>query len=62
MRNSENPEYLFRLTETSLLSEIANGRIDPKRLAEAELAARGLDRDGKFVGYIEANKLFGFVD
>lgn len=46
-----NPEFLFRLTYTELLVKIASGEIDAKDYAQKELKNRGLDSDGKWVGF-----------
>lgn len=47
------PEFLFSMTATKLLSQIVFGQIDPKELAWKELRNRGLDADGKWVGFGE---------
>ncbi len=46
-----NPEYLFRLTYTELLVKIASGEIDAQECAQKELKNRGLDNNGKWVGF-----------
>jgi hypothetical protein len=46
-----NPDYLYRLTATDLLVAILRKQIDPVELAEKELKNRGLDNDGKWVGF-----------
>lgn len=46
-----NPKYLFTLTYTDLLVQICHGQINPVELAENELAQRGLDVSGRFVGF-----------
>ena len=46
-----NPDFLFSGTFTELLSKIAKGEIDPKELAKKELENRGLDINGKWVGF-----------
>lgn len=38
-----NPEFLFSLTHSALLVDIAKGRIDPVALARKALANRGSD-------------------
>ncbi|MBA4387656.1 MAG: hypothetical protein C0404_06720 [Verrucomicrobia bacterium] len=47
----ENPDYLFSTTSTVLLLAIAAGQIDPVALARRELANRGVDRSGAWVGF-----------
>ncbi len=52
-----NPSYLFATTHTALLLAIGAGLIDPIRLARAELANRGLDQDGAWVGFPRARQI-----
>ncbi|MBI1307673.1 MAG: hypothetical protein GC181_13805 [Bacteroidetes bacterium] len=52
------PAEIFQLTTTELLLSIANGSIDPVLLAKAELANRGLDSKGTYVGFINADNHF----
>ncbi len=49
--DEENHTYLFQSTHRSLLVAIANGEIDPVELAKSELANRGMDLDGNWVGF-----------
>ncbi len=49
--DEENPKFLFSCTNTKLLSLIVKGEIDPRELAWSELRNRGLDADGKWVGF-----------
>ncbi len=42
-----NPQYMFSLTPTALLIDIAKGTIDPSLLAKDELAGRGCDDKGQ---------------
>ncbi|MFM2385669.1 MAG: hypothetical protein RL660_426 [Bacteroidota bacterium] len=51
-----NDTYLFSTTSNDLLVQIASGIIDPTVLAKEELARRGCDSDGKFIGFINAVK------
>lgn len=46
-----NPLYLYSLTATALLTDILAGKIDPVEFAKKELKNRGLDEDGKWVGF-----------
>lgn len=46
-----NPIYLFHLTATDLLVAIVHNQIDPVELARKELRNRGLDMNGKWVGF-----------
>ena len=38
-----NPDYVFSLTHSSLLIDMAKGRINPVAMAKQELAGRGID-------------------
>lgn len=49
-----NPEYLFTGTWTGLLIQIAKGTIDCQGIAKKTLANRGLDINGKWVGFNKA--------
>ena len=46
-----NPNYLFLGIPTDLLVAIGKEQIDPVELANKELANRGLDINGKWVGF-----------
>lgn len=46
-----NPELVFNATYTAILVAIAKGEIDAKELAINQLNNRGLDIDGKWVGF-----------
>jgi hypothetical protein len=52
-----NPNYLFSLTPTALLVEALRGEFDMVRLVMAELANRGLNKEGNWVGFTEAAKI-----
>ena len=45
---------------TALLAAAARGELDLNRLARVELASRGLDRDGVWVGFERAREIHGF--
>jgi len=60
LKDTLNPEYIFSGTNTKLLSDIVLGKIDVFRLAKKELANRGQNADGRWVGFQESKKLFGF--
>lgn len=51
MTDEQNPKLIFNLTDTELLIKIANGEIDAKELAKVQLANRGLNEKGEWVGY-----------
>lgn len=46
-----NATLLYASTHTKLLIQIVKGTIDSKKLAEQELQNRGLDKNGKWVGF-----------
>jgi hypothetical protein len=46
-----NPKYLFQGIATDLLVAIVNKQIDTVELANKELQNRGLDENGKWVGF-----------
>lgn len=50
---------LYRTTWSDLLCKIVSGEIDPVKLAKKELASRGLDASGIWVGFDEAAKIHG---
>ena len=47
----------IQLADTAVLAAIARGEIDLNRIAREELAGRGLDHSGKWIGFPEANRL-----
>ena len=50
--DEENPIFLFNQTDSSLLLDIANGRLDAIQLARIQLQNRGLDTEtGRFIGW-----------
>lgn len=46
-----NPVYLFQLTHTGLLVRCAGGDFDLVQMAKDELARRGLDLNGEWIGF-----------
>ena len=57
MKDSENPNYLFTGIDTKLLSRIIDGNINLVFLAKKEMANRGFDHDGHWVGFERAKEL-----
>lgn len=55
--DDENPRFLFTMTFTTLLLQIAEGKIDARELAKKELANRGLGKKGEWVGFDKAAEL-----
>lgn len=56
MRDEDNPQFLFSLTNTKLLMQIANGELDSVQLAKETLANRGIGKSGVWSGFSEAAK------
>jgi hypothetical protein len=61
-----NPQFspddlgFIQTAPTRLLAAAAQGRLDLNHLARVELASRGLDRDGVWVGFARAREIHGF--
>lgn len=54
--DDDNPTYVMRRLESTHLGHISTGKVDAKRLAHEELANRGLDSNGKWVGFDKAEE------
>jgi len=61
IHDEENPAHLFSTTWTSLLVQIANGEVDANYIARVELANRGLDKKGVWVGFAKAKRIHGIL-
>jgi len=59
MSDEENPEYLYSTVPTKLVAQIANGKVDANEYAKREMANRGFDKRGKWIGFDAAKKLWG---
>lgn len=59
--DADNPLYLFSSTPTVLLAAALDGRVDLVDYARREMAARGLDQQGRWVGFAKAAKLHGLA-
>ena len=46
----------IQTADTKVLAAVARGEIDLNLIAREEMAARGLDRDGKWVGFDKARE------
>ena len=57
MSDKKNPNYIFSMTDTSLLLQAIRGEIDLNTLAKEELANRGLDGNGVWVGFARAKEI-----
>ena len=56
--DERNPDHIFSLSDTALLLNAVNGTIDLLQLAKNELAARGLNDGGAWVGFEAAKKIW----
>ena len=54
--DDQNPVYMFSITPTELLVQIATRKIDTVDYARAELANRGIGKNGVWVGFKESAK------
>ena len=59
LSDDRNPEYIFTLTDTGLLLDIAAGKIDVQELVRKELAGRGVNDAGAWIGFDNAFKFWG---
>ena len=55
----QNPRFMFSTESCEILGMVARGEIDAQYLAKRELANRGHDTDGRWIGFKEA-ALFHF--
>lgn len=55
--DEENPLFVFSTASSSMLAMLAYGGYDPVMLAKIQLADRGLDKQGKWIGAREAMEL-----
>ncbi len=49
--DEENPIFIFNSATKEMLVDILSGGIDVKELARFELKSRGMNEEGKFVGF-----------
>ena len=61
LHDEENPAYLYSTVWTSLLVKIARGEVDANYMAKVELANRGLDDHGVWVGFAKAKRIHGIL-
>lgn len=54
-----SPNYLFSGIDTHLLTQAVTGKLDLLYYAKQELANRGIDESGKWIGFSQAKKLHG---
>jgi hypothetical protein len=51
LSDDDNPKYVFSGKNTTVVAAIANKKVDAVRLAQLELYQRGLDKNGKWIGF-----------
>lgn len=57
--DDDNSNFLLSQAFTHLVVKIANGSINMQYLAKIELAARGKDLNGEWIGFAKAKELYG---
>jgi hypothetical protein len=56
MKDDDNPQFIFSSTNTELLIQIANDKLDAVYLAKKELINRSISKNGSWSGFAEAAK------
>ena len=51
-----NPDFMFQMTDQALLLQVAKDELDPVVLVKKELAARGVDSNGAWIGFQAARE------
>ena len=59
LSDDDNPEYLFTGINNSILIAAIKGEVDLTKLAKKEMANRGLDLNGEWIGFKAADKVHG---
>ena len=57
--DEENPKYALGRISSKSLGQAAKGKVDLRQKAKEELAARGVDEHGKWLGFDKAEKHHG---
>lgn len=57
MDDWNNPIHAFCLLPTDLILKFVNGNLDANSYLRREIAKRGLDRQGKWVGFKRSEEL-----
>ncbi|MCF8261589.1 MAG: hypothetical protein K9J12_12500 [Melioribacteraceae bacterium] len=55
-KDEKNPEFIFNMTHTDLLVKAIKREIDLGDLVKRQLAGRGLDSNGIWIGFEKAKK------
>lgn len=53
-----NPKFVFALTDSRLLADLATGKINAQEWAKKEMASRGIDENLSWIGFDNAKKLW----
>lgn len=56
--DEQNPVTVVQMFSNELLSKIASRQLDMKPFAVHELMSRGLDKEGKWVGFLKAETIW----
>jgi hypothetical protein len=56
--DEQNPLYTFSMTDSRLLLALASGVADARRLAQSEMANRGLDAEGDCCSFEDAYRIW----
>ncbi len=56
----KNPEFALQTVDTDILTAVACGEVDLNELASRELAKRGLNIKGQWVGFDQAERMHEF--
>ena len=56
-KDDENPQFIFSMTSDKVLVEALNGDFDLVYMLRRELANRGLDQNGKWIGFEKAKEI-----
>jgi hypothetical protein len=56
-KDDENPQFIFSMTSDKVLVEALNGDFDLVYMVRRELANRGLDQNGKWIGFDKAKEI-----
>lgn len=59
LRDELNPLFVFQMTHTDLLVQIATGKLDALQMVREELANRGMGKAGTWVGFDSAETEWG---
>lgn len=61
VRDCDNPDFAFQMFSKRLLVEFADPKVDVRYYIRKELASRGLDLNGNWIGFEAAKKLHKII-